>query len=76
MDQKSIRMLRRPAVEAKTGLGRSAIYERLNPESKYYDASFPRPVELGSGKNPPVAWVEAEVDAWLAQQIERSRAAA
>jgi prophage regulatory protein len=76
MDQKSIRMLRRPAVEVKTGLGRSALYERLNPESKYYDSSFPRPVKLGSGPNPPIAWVEAEVDAWLAQQIERSRAAA
>jgi prophage regulatory protein len=74
--QSPTRLIRRKQLEEKIGLGRSAIYDRLNKKSPSYDPEFPRPIELGSGKNPPIAWDESEVDAWIAKQIERSRQAA
>lgn len=70
-------IIRRDQVEARTGLSRSTIYARLNPKSAGYDPSFPKPIELGHGmQNPPVGWVESEVEAWLSAQIELSRKAA
>ena len=66
-------LLKRPEVEAKVTLGCSAIYARMEPKSPYYDATFPRPVQLGKGKNPPVAWIESELDTWIAAQVENSR---
>lgn len=68
-----IRLIRRKQLEEKIGLGRTAIYDRMNPKSASHDPEFPRPIELGIGKNPPVAWNESEVDAWIAKQIQRSR---
>lgn len=57
------RALRRHELEAKVGLGRSAIYERMARND------FPKPFRLGNGR--AVAWDEAEVDAWLNDQISR-----
>jgi len=61
------RMLRLHAVKALTGLSRSTIYLRVA------QGGFPRPVPLGGRA---VGWVEAEVEEWLAQQIELSRGVA
>lgn len=73
----ALRILRRNQVEDRTGLSRSTIYARLNPKSHCYDLTFPKPVELGCGmKNPPVGWVESEIDAWISAQIDLSRKAA
>jgi prophage regulatory protein len=72
----ALRILRRKQLEDRTGLSRSTIYARLNPKSTNYDPTFPKPIELGHGmQNPPVGWIEAEVDAWLSAQIEKSRKA-
>ncbi len=60
------RILRLPAVKARTGLSRSTIYLRIS------EGRFPRPVSLGGRA---VGWIEAEVDAWLTRQIEASREA-
>lgn len=76
VQQQHIRILRRPALEQKTGFSRSTIYARLDPKSENFDADFPKPIKLGSGANPPVGWIESEVDAYLARLIERSRSAA
>ena len=62
----SISILRRPEVEARTGLSRSTIY------LKVAQGSFPRPVSLGPRA---VGWVASEVEAWLEQQVAASRAA-
>ena len=59
-----IRIVRLPAVQARTGLGRSTIYVRLA------EGSFPRPVQLGARA---VGWIEEEVDEWIRQQIALSR---
>ena len=57
-------VLRLPVVKARTGLSRSTIYLRVS------QGAFPAPVSLGGRA---VGWVEAEVDAWLTAQIEKSR---
>lgn len=54
-------LLRRPKVEARTGYSRSSIYAMMEA------GDFPRPVKLGPRA---VAWVESEVDAWIAARIE------
>jgi len=57
-------ILRLPAVKARTGLSRSTIYLRVA------EGKFPKPISLGARA---VGWVDVEVDAWLAGQIELSR---
>jgi prophage regulatory protein len=44
------------------GIGRSTIYEKINPKSKRYDESFPRPIKLSLSA---VGWFEQDVIAWL-----------
>lgn len=72
----ALRILRRRQLEDRTGLKKSAIYDRLNPKSPNYDPDFPKPIDLGTGKNPPIGFVEHEVEAWLAKRIAQSRKAA
>ena len=57
-------ILRRPQVEARTGMSRSTIYARIQ------DGTFPRPILLGSRS---VGWIEHEIDDWLQQRIKASR---
>lgn len=63
----ALTILRRKQVEARTGLSRSTIYERIKA------GTFPAPVSLGAKA---VGWIESEIDAWLTRQIEASRKAA
>ncbi len=67
---RSITILRRRQVESRVGLKRSTIYDKLDPKSRRHDPTFPKPIRLGGNS---VGWVAAEVDAWLAQQIQVSR---
>ena len=72
-EAKEIRILRRHQVEARTGLSRSGIYARLRHNPKRpgdYDPTFPKPISLGAKS---VGWIAAEVEAWLAGQIQKSR---
>ena len=59
-------ILRLPSVKTRTGLSRSTIYLRVA------EGRFPKPISLGARA---VGWIDAEVDAWVAGQIERSRRA-
>lgn len=59
-------ILRLPAVKTRTGLSRSTIYLRVA------EGRFPKPIALGARA---VGWIDAEVDAWVAGQIEHSRRA-
>lgn len=60
------RLLRRRDVELKTGKSRSAIYAGIS------NGTFPAPVPIGDKS---VAWLEEEVDAWIAACIqERNQA--
>ncbi|MEV9634019.1 AlpA family phage regulatory protein [Burkholderia pseudomallei] len=51
-----------------TGLSRSSIYNRMDPRSPYYDATFPRSFSLSSTANGAVGWDEEEILAWVASQ--------
>ena len=57
----STQILRRPAVSAKVGLCRSALYAAIKANQ------FPRPIRLGPRA---VGWIESEIDAWI---IARSK---
>lgn len=51
--------LRRPAVEAATGLSRSSLYAMMDK------GEFPRPVRIGKRA---VAWPQSAVETWLAER--------
>ncbi|WP_422667013.1 AlpA family phage regulatory protein [Billgrantia montanilacus] len=46
----------------KLGISRSSVYEKINPKSMRYDATFPKPIKLGASA---IGWVEKEVDLWI-----------
>lgn len=60
------RVLRLKHVQGRVGLGRSTIYDRMNPKSPRYDGTFPKPIKLGITA---IGWIEAEVDAWIKSRI-------
>jgi prophage regulatory protein len=60
------RLLRRTKLEQKIGLSRSTIYARLDKKSPHYDPTFPLPIILGVAS---IAWVEAEIENWVASRI-------
>ena len=63
MKHPSPNILRRPAVEAKTGLSRSTIYQHMQ------NGTFPKPIRLGAKA---VGWLESEVLDWIqARTAER-----
>lgn len=53
-------ILRRRAVQDRTGLSRSTIYLRMA------QGTFPKPISLGPRA---VGWAEVEVDQWIADRI-------
>lgn len=55
-----IRLIRRKEVQAKTGYGASSIYAEMAK------GRFPRPVVLSERR---VAWIESEIDTWIAKRI-------
>ena len=63
------RILRRPELESRSGLSRSSIYAKLDPNSLYHDPSFPRPVKLGMRA---VGWNEKAVNTWLESRPEEA----
>ena len=60
----AISILRLPAVKARVGLSRSAIYLAMSR------AEFPRSVQLGTRA---VGWLESEIEDWIRQRAELGR---
>lgn len=58
-------ILRRPVVEQRTGLSRSAIYDRIRA------GTFPKPISLDGSA---VGWIESEINDWINARITASRA--
>ena len=56
-------ILRRPGVEARTGLSRSTIYDWMKR------GEFPQPVALGARL---VGWRESDIEAWLEARETRA----
>lgn len=61
----SLKLLRRPEVEARTGLSRSTLYDWMKR------GEFPQPVKLGLRI---VAWRESDVTEWLESRETRGAA--
>ena len=57
-------LLRMPEVQARTGLGKSMIYALIAKRQ------FPASVKCGPRV---VAWIDAEVDAWVSARIAESK---
>ena len=53
------RLIRRPEVEAMTGMSCSAIYRAMDA------GKFPRPRRVGGGTAGAVAWLLSGVEAWV-----------
>lgn len=61
----SVRLLRVKGVLDKVPFSRTELYNKLAR------GEFPAPVKLSARS---VAWVESEVDEWIARRVEMSRA--
>lgn len=59
-------LLRRPAVQAKTGLSRSTLYAEMAA------GRFPKPIRPYNSAS-MVAWVQSEIDAWIDQRVKAAR---
>ncbi|MDC9589409.1 AlpA family transcriptional regulator [Xenorhabdus sp. XENO-10] len=59
-------LIRLPEVQRRTGYSKAWIYKLIS------DGAFPKQVKIGSRS---VAFIEAEIDDWIAQRIAESRAA-
>lgn len=59
------RLIRRKEVEAKTGLGASSLYAMMKK------GEFPLCLSLSERR---VAWIESEVDQWIADRIATHKA--
>ena len=55
-------IIRIKEVIAITGISRSVIYEKINPQSKCYDSTFPKPIKLSVNC---VGWSALEVNRWI-----------
>jgi prophage regulatory protein len=60
-------ILRLKQLTSQIGLSRAAIYDRLNPHSPRYDATFPKQISLGERA---IGFLESEVHAWLQARID------
>lgn len=58
--QPQMRLIRLPEVIARVGIKRSSIYQRMA------EGRFPKGRSLGPKST---VWVEAEIDAWIAQIV-------
>ena len=56
-------ILRRTQVQARTGISRSGIYQKMA------DGEFPKSISLGPRA---VGWLESSIDAWIQSRIELS----
>lgn len=62
-------LIRMKKLREMTGLCPSSIYLRLDPNSKYFDPTFPKSVCLSVTGKGAVAWVLPEVEAWIESKI-------
>lgn len=65
MSLSTMKILRIRDICQKIGIGRSTVYDWINPKSPRYDASFPKRLRLGKQS---VGWLESEIDDWILQR--------
>ena len=60
----NLKIIKRPEVEAITGLSRSSIYAKID------DGTFPKAIKLSERS---VGWLEHEVQGWLKNRVAATR---
>lgn len=72
--QPPITILRLKQLQARTGLGRSTIFDRANPRSPRHDPTFPKKIRLGAkAGTSAIGWSADDVQIWLEARIAASR---
>lgn len=67
-----IQFLRLPKVLKRLGISRSTLYARLNPNSRYFDSTFPKPIKLFPDlKRSSVVWILHEIIEWQKKQADK-----
>jgi prophage regulatory protein len=66
ISENPISFLRLPQVKLRTGLSRSTLYAKIQR------GEFPAPINLGARA---VGWVSSEIEDWIADRVNISRAA-
>ena len=61
-ETKTNQILRLKQVSELCGIGRTTLYDKMNPKSKRYDESFPRPIKLSLNA---IGWFEQDIIDWL-----------
>lgn len=56
------KLLRVTDLVARLKIGRSTIYAKITPKSKYFDDAFPLPVKVGASS---VRWHESAIEEWV-----------
>lgn len=64
MPEKLQNLKRLPDVLKRVGYSRSTIYQLIA------EGKFPKPISLGERA---VAWLESDIDAWIAARVENAR---
>jgi len=64
--KQNIRLIRRKEVQSKTGLGASSIYAMM------HRGEFPKAISISERR---VAWIESDVDQWIAERVASHKAA-
>lgn len=64
-------VIRLKQLRERLGVGRSTIYDRMNPKSPRYDSTFPLPIKLSGGtcKGGAIGWLAADVCSWINSRI-------
>lgn len=70
-------ILRVPHVLAKLNMSRGWLYSIINPNSRYFDPTFPKKAVIGTGpRSRSVGWRLDEIDAWLDAQFNAQKGGA
>lgn len=57
------KVIRVKQVAEKLGLSAAAVWYRVNPKNRRFDANFPRPFKISANAT---GWLESEIDAYIA----------
>ena len=75
MEEPKLRFIRKPEVKLRTGLKNTALWRAMKydgfPRSVRLSDPTKKPNAFGKGRNSgAVAWVESEVDQWIASRMD------
>lgn len=60
-------IIRMPRLCKRLDVGKTTVYDWLNPKSPRHDPTFPVPIKLSVGG--AIGWFESEIEDWLASRV-------